>query len=484
MKINNIKIQNYRCYKEFELSLGSDVTVIIGKNGAGKSNLISALRKAISFIFAKNKDFEYNLYTSSNSNIRAFEFFDAHFDSLERNYYYPIKIEINGTYLQNSINWSLVKTSSKGKFHSKYYHDIQNSILEKFNNDILNSELPVLAFYSDSFPHILSNVGNIAKKISLTDFVPRDFGYYGWDEQTNCIELWILRYCKLNNFIVNSINELDRVILQYKNISERKEEGNKETLSNLDNKLNSIKTDKRVVEFSNELDYVNKKIILFSEPLNSNFDFKNQDFSVTKLISAKPSNESKETIEFLFADGKTMFFEMLPQGYKRLFSIVIDLAFRSFILNKNRDLPGIVIIDEIELHLHPTLQQEVLTRFIKTFPEIQFIFTTHSPLVISNFRVENEKNKLIKLENKNNIYTKEYVENVYGLDYSTNLSEVMEIAPRSSTIDKYINAYLFLFRKEKIQEANKMLDKLKDYLGGEIPKLLQKEIETQKAQIQ
>jgi hypothetical protein len=59
----------------------------------------------------------------------------------------------------------------------------------------------------------------------------------------------------------------------------------------------------------------------------------------------------------------------------------------------------------------------------------------------------------------------------------------MEIAPRSSTIDKYINAYLFLFRKNKIQEANKMLDKLKDYLGGEIPKLLQKEIDSQKTQI-
>ena len=60
------------------------------------------------------------------------------------------------------------------------------------------------------------------------------------------------------------------------------------------------------------------------------------------------------------------------------------------------------------------------------------------------------------------------------------LSEIMEVSPRSSTIDKLINAYLVLFGKKKEKEAALMLQKLKDYLGGEIPNLLQKEIENQK----
>jgi predicted ATP-binding protein involved in virulence len=143
--------------------------------------------------------------------------------------------------------------------------------------------------------------------------------------------------------------------------------------------------------------------------------------------------------------------------------MVLDIAYRSFILNGDIESEGIVLIDEIELHLHPTLQQEILQRF------------THSPLVISNFKA-NENNIIVKLEHEGNTYSTEYVENVYGIDYATNLSEVMEVAPRASTIDKYINAYLFLSDKGQAGKAADMLAKLKTYLGGEIPKKLQNEL--------
>lgn len=137
------------------------------------------------------------------------------------------------------------------------------------------------------------------------------------------------------------------------------------------------------------------------------------------------------------------------------------------------------MIDEVELHLHPTLQQEILQRLKNTFPEIQFIVTTHSPLVISNFKAD-DNNKIIKLENDGNKYWNIEVENIYGIDYATNLTEIMEVSPRSSTIDKYVNAYLFLFSKNKLEEAEKVLKKLKEYIGGEIPTFLQKEIDNQK----
>jgi predicted ATP-binding protein involved in virulence len=101
----------------------------------------------------------------------------------------------------------------------------------------------------------------------------------------------------------------------------------------------------------------------------------------------------------------------------------------------------------LELHLHPTLQQEVLLRFQKTFPQIQFIISTHSPLIISNQKADGEISKIIKLENDGDNYTNRDIDNIYGIDYSTNLSEIMEVAPRSTTIDKYINAYLFLYGK-------------------------------------
>jgi predicted ATP-binding protein involved in virulence len=124
----------------------------------------------------------------------------------------------------------------------------------------------------------------------------------------------------------------------------------------------------------------------------------------------------------------------------------------------------------------PTLQQEVLLRFQKTFPQIQFIISTHSPLIISNQKADGEISKIIKLENDGDNYTNRDIDNIYGIDYSTNLSEIMEVAPRSTTIDKYINAYLFLYGKKKQEEADKMLEKLKQYVGGEIPSVLTEEI--------
>ena len=69
---------------------------------------------------------------------------------------------------------------------------------------------------------------------------------------------------------------------------------------------------------------------------------------------------------------------------------------------------------------------------------------------------------------------------MFGIDYATNLSEVMEVAPRSPTIDKYINAYLFFYGKDRHDEANVILQKLQEYVGGDIPTLLQNEIEMQK----
>lgn len=215
-------------------------------------------------------------------------------------------------------------------------------------------------------------------------------------------------------------------------------------IEELKKRLSYLKSDKRRQDFSSEKDYVLNKLHQFTTPLDESLRFINNELELYRLAINSP-DKTNYTLEFSFKDERVIPFKALPMGYKRIFSIVLDIAYRSFILNQDTESEGIVLIDEIELHLHPTLQQEVLQRLRKTFPKIQFIVTTHSPLVISNFKADTN-NKIIKLENDGNEYWNEDVENVYGIDYTTNLMEIMEVAPRSSTIDKYINAYLFLYR--------------------------------------
>lgn len=488
MRIKNIKIENFRCFKSYEISFGEKTTVLIGKNGTGKTNIITALKKGMSFMFANTKEYKNYINLSNNCNVRAFSFWDARFDDMERIYNFPIKISYDAVFNNEILNWTFLKKKNGGSLHPTFYRDALNKVLNTLSVD-KSAELPVLAFFSDAYPHVISNVGEKAANIVKHDVLSRDFGYYGWDDDSNCVELWQRRYIKVANILndgnidINEIeNELQYINSQIRDIPDRngfhsllraKEKSLRNRLdAYVSSKTNSYDAEK-------ELSFINKYIELFTEPVRDDLNAINKEFQVRRVTVNRPDRRSF-SIEFKFIDFKSMFFETLPQGYKRLLSIVFDIAYRSYILNRDKEPKGIVFIDEIELHLHPTLQQEVLQRFQKTFPQIQFIITTHSPLVISNLKADGVENRIIKLENNANEYFNTEVENIYGLDYSTNLAEIMEVAPRSSTIDKYINAYLFLYGKNKIEDAQKMLNNLKQYIGGEIPNLLQKEINEKK----
>ncbi len=86
-------------------------------------------------------------------------------------------------------------------------------------------------------------------------------------------------------------------------------------------------------------------------------------------------------------DGKTLSVDQLSDGEKCMIALVGDLARRLVVANPMREDPllgnGIVLVDEIELHLHPEWQKSILPRLLQTFPYVQFVVTTHSPLVLS-----------------------------------------------------------------------------------------------------
>lgn len=87
---------------------------------------------------------------------------------------------------------------------------------------------------------------------------------------------------------------------------------------------------------------------------------------------------------------RTIPFKHLSDGYRNMVGIAADLAHRMATLNPHlrgkalQDTPGIVLIDEIDLHLHPKWQREVVGRLLSIFPRIQFVATTHSPFIIQS----------------------------------------------------------------------------------------------------
>ena len=78
--------------------------------------------------------------------------------------------------------------------------------------------------------------------------------------------------------------------------------------------------------------------------------------------------------------------EQLSEGYKIVIAMVADLAARMAEANPEMENPlntsGIVLIDEVDLHLHPRWQREILIQLTEVFPNLQFIVSTHSPIIV------------------------------------------------------------------------------------------------------
>jgi predicted ATP-binding protein involved in virulence len=101
--------------------------------------------------------------------------------------------------------------------------------------------------------------------------------------------------------------------------------------------------------------------------------------------------------------GEDLRVEQLSGGYKAVLSLVSDIAKRLTLANLNSNNPleeeAIVLIDELDLHLHPKWQKTIVADLKRTFPNCQFIITTHSPFIIQSL----EKEELINLD-KNEAY--------------------------------------------------------------------------------
>lgn len=179
--------------------------------------------------------------------------------------------------------------------------------------------------------------------------------------------------------------------------------------------------------------------------------FENFEKNLFELFDS-PNIELKfdrETYNFLvIEEGKPAYnFTQLSDGYSAILNILSELIMRMQAQNpssslKNYDIQGVVLIDEIETHLHIDLQKKILPFFTSFFPKIQFIVTTHSPFVISSI----EDAVIFDLEK--NIIARD----LSGYSYDTIIESYFES-------DKYSN-----FLKAKIVEYENLLEK--DTLTG------------------
>jgi predicted ATP-binding protein involved in virulence len=94
----------------------------------------------------------------------------------------------------------------------------------------------------------------------------------------------------------------------------------------------------------------------------------------------------------MFADGRRLPTRLLSDGFRTVLGLAADLAWRSSILNPRLgdraplETSGVVLVDEIDLHLHPNWQRRIIGDLRRTFPLVQFFLTTHSPFIVQSLQ--------------------------------------------------------------------------------------------------
>lgn len=166
----------------------------------------------------------------------------------------------------------------------------------------------------------------------------------------------------------------------------------------------------------------------------------------------------------------------LSDGEKCLLAMVGDLARRLAIANP--DLPdplqgsGVVLIDEIELHLHPKWQREIIPALKRTFPNCQFIVTTHSPQVISEVKPES----IYILEKTDDGIIARRPESSFGRDSNRILEDLMDTPARPQEIKESLLDLFRLIDRGNLDGARQLRQRLANQIGADEPEFVKADV--------
>ncbi len=428
MRIDRVQLHNYRNYKDCTVDFGSEATIFIGKNGAGKTNLIKAIKQLLSFVFSRRKDEpQFQFIASSDRNVISFKPLDARYGKdedegeTEYNYHYPIVNTLYATLGNNErLNWTFEKDALTKGLKDSLYKKANLKFWEIYDNG--KSELPVFAYFSDSYPHVNLQLSTTIKAmLESGNPLPRNAAYYKWDDDKNCTEIWLQYF-----------------IMKYKK--------------------SRLQNDEKATRF---IDAIRTVLVKCSKPVsvyNPDMDIALRDI----LLDFRGKNE---VVVVEYDNGTRIPFTELPTGYLRFFSIVLDIACRGYLLNENCNPDGIVLIDELDLHLHPSVERTILKRLRTTFTRIQWIVSTHSPLVLSAFEQKDGSNIIYKIYRNETEVVFSPIANMQGVDASSGLKYTMDTPDDDSRLNDYKEAYDFWKSKGDKEKMSNIKEMIKNVVG-------------------
>lgn len=384
MYLKKIHLENFRCYEKLDMDLDPSFNVIVGVNGTGKTAVLEAIRIAIGSLFLDVDKFKDKIWSP------GIQSDDVRLSHLEQQY--PVKIsavaDIKEITKKSQVEWKRTLDGKGGrttKIYAKEMESISNALQMKVMKNDISQPIPLISYYStDRFKKEKKDVG-------IEPVGTRLRGYYNaLDPKTN-IKFFLDLYFT-------------------------------ETMSALQHGITSP-----IIEAVN-----NAVKLCIDDCEELLFDVKQNELT----IRLKSINDQLP-------------FHILSDGVRTMLAMVMEIAFRCHLLNPHLkenaalETPGIVLIDEVDLHLHPAWQKKIIGDLRKAFPKMQFIVTTHAPLVIGSltegkiFSISDSKAYEFPLQ--------------FGNDANSILNE-MGTAEMDKDIKDSLNEYFLLIEADKGKE--------------------------------
>lgn len=422
MKLKTISIKNYRCFDEMDISLSDPLTLFVGKNGAGKSAILDAIAVAISTFLCgiegaasrniQKEDAKYNFYELDGI--------------IDPQHQFPVVItgcgECNG---ETNIQWTRALNSIGGKTTVKDAHQMIG-IAERIQNQIMIGStevvLPILSYYSTGRLYAQKKEKRDLKTLQKFN---RQVGYL------DCMAAESNEKMMLNWFEKMTLKSL---------LNQQK--------SGVADKLPQLK----VVE--NAICKCFQKISGYQEPTIF-FDL----------------DTHRIHMEYLDSGRKCRFaLNEMSDEYKNTLSMIGDIAYRMAVLNPQLGdavldkTPGIILIDEIDLHLHPQWQQTILKDLQDIFPKVQFVVTSHAPAVINSVQKEH-----IRVLDNGRVYMP--IEQTYGRDANSILREVMQVGERPAEVQRLLADFYSAVDQDELKTAENLLNQIEKIVGDTDPEI-------------
>lgn len=457
MKIEHITLENFRCFRSISIDLHPVMTVLVANNGQGKTTILDAIRIGL-WPFVSSFDLAKTAYADPANTITVGDVTQLKTENGQSRQL-PTKITLDGDYFQelthltryiddiDQTHWTRSRVSEAARSQTK---DDPATKLLKSGGAMLQEEI---------------------REINTSPVDLPVFGYYGtgrlWKEKhprtvkkesknrkgDTSIRTYAYFYCLDPASSYKQFEEW--FTLEFKKIREEQ--------------IKQLETGGSTKAINTMINNPVKVVQTAVNELLKETGWQNLAYSETHAQSLILEHSEKGVLKV----------DQMSDGIKNMVAMIADIAYRCALLNAHLGVDaalkskGLVMIDEVDMHLHPSWQQTVIAGLTRAFPVIQFIVTTHSPQVLSTVHKEN-----IRVIGKNpNGQDVAYIPlaHSYGEPSNDILQAIMQVDPQPPVPEKQKLERLTSLVDQghyETNEAKKLIEELKQSLNEQHPQIV------------